>query len=110
MQIHFFSPSGYKPMKDAVLKSMIGGSHGWQDTGETWVFGVVEVRDNMHAANVRDKLESLGVIHIPSANDQETPVDARVYEELKKFINVGDRTRKIVSVMSKFHPLLRLSE
>jgi hypothetical protein len=110
MQVHFFSPTGFMPMKDKGLKALIGGSHGWQDTGETWVFGVAEPKDGVHPADVRDKLAALGVIPLPSFADTDTPIDAKVYGALSKWIAPNDRTRTIAQKMGKQHPLLRPAE
>lgn len=106
-QVYFFSPSGFMPMKDAGLKSLLGGSHGWQDTGETWVFGMAEPKLGVHPEDVRAKLASLGVIPLPSFADTDTPIDAKVYAALAKWIAPHDRTRAIAQKMGKQHPLLR---
>lgn len=106
-QVYFFSPSGFRPMKDARLKTLLDGSHGWQDDGETWVFGVAEPKQGVHPEDVRDKFISLGVIPLPSFADTETPIDAKVYAALSKWIAPNDRTRAIAKKMGKWHPLLR---
>lgn len=109
-QIYFFSPSGYKPMKDATLKLLLDGSHGWQDSGQAWVFGVAEVKAGVHPADVRDHLESIGVITLPSFSDSETPINSQVYTSLSQWIAPTDRTRAIAKKIGKIHPLLRPHE
>lgn len=110
VQIYFFSPLGYAPMKDATLKSLIGGSHGWQGEGQSWVFGLAEVKDGFHAADVRDRLESLGVITLPPFSDNETPIEQKVYTALSQHISPSDRTRAIAKKLGKLHPALRPHE
>lgn len=108
--VYFFSPSGFIPMKDPGLKALIDGSHGWQDIGETWVFGVTEPKLGVHPEDVRDKLTSLGVIPLPPMSDTDTTIDARIYAALTKWIKPNDRTHAIGVAMGKCFPPLRPME
>lgn len=107
--IHFFSESGFMPMKDAKLKSMIDGSHGWQADGAKWVFGVVHVKEGIHPLDVVDHMASLGITVLPSVLDIITPIDSKIYAALAEWIAPSDRTHAIATKMGKLHPSLRPS-
>ncbi len=84
-KIFFFSPTGYGPMKDEKLKGMIEGSHGWQDDGVNWVYGVVLPRREADPSEVADYLESLGVHVIPGVHDGTTDPHSNVIKALVKY-------------------------
>lgn len=84
VQIFFFSPSGYAPLKDPALKMLLIGSHGWQSDGDSWVYGVCTPAPHINPNDVADLLESLGVIIIPGKHDPTKRAHATVVQALAK--------------------------
>jgi len=105
--IYFFSERGYAPMKDAKLKNLTSGSHGWQPEGQAWVFGVVHVKEGVHPLDVVDHMASLGITVLPSVWDSATPIDQKVYAALSPWVSAADNTRAIAEKMGQMHPHIR---
>lgn len=102
IQIWFLSPTGFGPMKDAVLKSLTNGSHGYGN--DPWVFGVVEVDPQFaNAADVRKRMGELGIILLPAIDDTGTPVPKEVTQALKQWVSSSDHTRQIAKKMASLH-------
>jgi hypothetical protein len=100
IKIFFFSPTGFIPMKNAILKSLIDGSHGWQADGESWVYGICIPRQGVDPNEVADVLESLGVHVLPGVHDQDTNPHPNVHKALARHgVVPGDKTSAITKKM-----------
>lgn len=110
-KIFFFSPNGYAPMKDELLKALITESHGWQDDGATWVYGFCTPHPKVDPMQVADRLEALGVDVLPGMRDpdQPSPKD-RIVQGLQSCgITPGDKSHQIIKKMAakSGSPLMR---
>jgi hypothetical protein len=110
-KIFFFSPDGFRPMKDEILKSLITASHGWQDDGETWVYGFCVPHPKVDPSEVADRLEALGVDVLPGLRDPDDPEPkGRIISSLAKCgVVPGDKAKHIVKKMAakSGSPLMR---
>lgn len=71
-KIFFFSPTGYAPLKDEVLRGMLHQSHGWQPDGAAWVYGVCIPKHGQDPNELADYLTSIGVHVVPGVHDSYT--------------------------------------
>lgn len=91
-KIFFFSPSGYAPMKDSVLRGMLHQSHGWQADGAPWVFGVCIPAHGVDPINVTDQLTALGALPLPSVHDSAAQPHPTIVAALAQFgVTPGDK-------------------
>ena len=71
-------------MKSDIIKALCT-SHGWQDTGQTWVYGVAIPKPGVDPMEVVDELIASGVIPLPGVHDHATSIHPAIATALGKY-------------------------
>ena len=108
-KIFFFSPNGYAPMKGDKIRALCS-SHGWQDTGQSWVYGVAIPKPGVDPHEVADALTAAGITVFPGVHDHQTKVDGGAAQALAAYgVLASDLGQDVAAKMAKAcgMPILR---